>query len=681
MKRCINCTIFCALWALVAAIPVWACEGFTQRSSAMAALPDVALGPETGNFGRPELRRNRVRYLAADNSLVVLERFGRCPYATDAPALCGLDRGGRAEPMPGEALKSWGVAYGADDFALTVRLESDVAAGLPGRSWRLPASAPRSGFVGYCASASNPIAELRISGRNVSLSHIKHEFDPRGRPVRLPANPTVAQRGEAVIVEGERGVRAIEAIVRANDEPRYLSARYAVPLGLPITASFNDVLRAVSGDGRYLRAFTTELAAYRQRLYAAADASVRTVRATVAATLARIGYQRTPFDPARALLAAEDPATLVTSSAVAIPLALDIGALPLLETMNLVCVVMPDHLELLELPVTVCEGSSTCEFPLPWDLVPRNIYFTFSFPNLSLSEVDAIVAQQQSYTFDLQLNGKTAHVGPPVGYFENPSATQGAWAFAHHTPSASCPSGTACMTVVLTTAGRAGAVAINEIGFPWELRVRIKKQSPLDPPQIIGIDGNGNPITVSTKQALFASKKVELLANAHGAQSYFEYAINPTYSSDRCKSCHAFETQLGLAQHPHHGNVQVDLIPSLFVEGGHVMTCANGSCHSIYAVHPLGESWHETQWRVPFQTLNVNWGEMDDTQRCVRTKENLPTVDQRRLHFHGDLRLHWAIDDAEAPFGTQLAPAFPFDFVDFLDRIDRWNYNGSPCPG
>ena len=61
-------------------------------------------------------------------------------------------------------------------------------------------------------------------------------------------------------------------------------------------------------------------------------------------------------------------------------------------------------------------------------------------------------------------------------------------------------------------------------------------------------------------------------------------------------------------------------------------------------------------------------------------KQNLPTHELRRKHFHEDARLYWAVEDPKIWAKYLLPRAYPEDFALFLAYIDAWNDNGAGCP-
>jgi hypothetical protein len=220
--------------------------------------------------------------------------------------------------------------------------------------------------------------------------------------------------------------------------------------------------------------------------------------------------------------------------------------------------------------------------------------------------------------------------------------------------------------------------------FPWNFNLVVERIVDLEIPEIV-FDEFGNPVVVDQGAEPYVDTSVRIHPNPIGERSWFELALVPTFKSDRCVDCHSFGTPLELGTH--HGTpdgelwayyTSLELEPSAYVEGAHVMTCTN--CHNVPTTDSSGNPFNETEWKTPYFDLDVDWSAKTPSQICNRVVENLPNREIRHEHFHEDGRLFWAI---ESPWvnGKLLTPsAPPHSWTEFLRRIDTWNEMGVPCP-
>ncbi len=655
------------------------CSGFTRDEATMAALAVVPLLPETGTLGRPVLRRTRVDYAAPGNGVTVLRATGVCPSATPGrgdPALCGLDRGATITPKPGAALTHWGTRFSAEALTLTVKRASDLAAGRAGLTWR--SGTQRSGFVGFCAGSADPIVEIRASGRGIALTQPRHGFDPFGRAVDLGRNPSPERQALAATVAYERGVYRLHVAERTRFPLATLAARYAPLLGLPLDVDYETLMAAVLRSGRYAEAFAIDLEAARAALRAETARAVAALRQERDASYARIGYTPHRIDRVETLTRGQNPLKGVHSKVIASVNTLAGTEFVATQHLSLDVISVPNPMEEIGEPASFCAGGGTCNFPLPYDLKPRQMWLIWRSTTLSAQQIADIVTGN-GYRIELRINGKQLPIGPPVGYDVEPPAGQGAWAYQFTTPGACKPGETCFVTTILANGQFQNGGDVSDEAMPWDIRLKVYKLTTV-PLQIIGIDANGNPIYAQQQQDLFASVGLNLLAGAWAHLSYFQEAIYPTYAHDRCSHCHSFQVPSDLAAHHGMYESSISLAPSDFVPNAHVMKCFN--CHD-YLLHEERDKrpqLTEVRWRVPFIDLDVDWSSKTPAQICGRTTTNLPTIALRRKHFHEDARLAWALENGFLPTGsTPLPTAPPHDFDEFLLRMDAWSEHGTPC--
>ena len=336
------------------------CAGFTTNAEQLSRVAEVLLLPETGPVGRRVLRRTKVDYSAPGNGVTVLRSTGVCPAAVAGagdPALCGLDAGSTIVPKPGAALTHWGAQFSAAALSLTVRRASDLRTGKPGTTWR--SGARRSGFVGFCANAADPIVELRVGGRGIALTHVKHAFDPLGRAVDVGPNPTRETLALAADVTFERAIVALQVRERALLPTRTLIARYAPLLGLPTSTSYEALMAAVVRDRRYGERFALDLNAAMAPIRAETLRKVELERAVRDATHRRIGY--TPKNRQWTDVISGDAdmnAGVHSSATIAVPAFLGIESL-LSSPLALEWIASPNPMEEIGEPATFCEGGGT----------------------------------------------------------------------------------------------------------------------------------------------------------------------------------------------------------------------------------------------------------------------------------------------------------------------------------
>lgn len=318
-----------------------------------------------------------------------------------------------------------------------------------------------------------------------------------------------------------------------------------------------------------------------------------------------------------------------------------------------------------------CKQDPACEWPIFYDFLPKQIYLHWKSTVYSAAEIQDIFAEQGAY-MTLFLNGGPLWLGPQVRYNDTPPFWQDFWAVAFP-----CEQATTC---IITSIFAQALPSVDTL--PWNFELRVYKEEPLSSPEIIGVDELGNPIVVSSVHEIDAKASVTISGNPTNATTYFEEKINPTFQSDRCTDCHGFGTIDALAQHHGYPNgftedVNARLKPSAYDPKGHVITCAH--CHWV-PKQWRGKSFKEVEWKAPHKDLGTNWKNMNASQVCNKVKSSLPTHELRHEHFHEDARLFWAIEDPMV-MGKKLLPrAEPQDFAEFLERIDRWNDGGAPCP-
>jgi len=326
--------------------------------------------------------------------------------------------------------------------------------------------------------------------------------------------------------------------------------------------------------------------------------------------------------------------------------------------------------------LTACtDTSALCVWPVPWDLTPYSVTLLWQSAFLTEEEIEAIVLED-GYRMRLSLNGAPLENGPPFDA-SSPDPLQD---YTTATlPTLPCPTGRRCIATQVLVRDR-----LADVPQPWSFRLVVEKIVDLEIP-IIDFDEFGNPIFIDKGAEPFVDVNVRIHPNPDGDRSWFEAAIAPTFESDRCVDCHSFGTPAALGAH--HGiddgelwesYTALELEPSAYVPGAHVMTCYN--CHNVPLTDDHGNPFLEVEWKAPYVDLDVDWSAKTPSQICQRVVENLPNREIRHEHFHEDARLFWAV---QAPWvmGTLIAPpADPQDWDEFLARIDVWNEMGSPCP-
>lgn len=172
--------------------------------------------------------------------------------------------------------------------------------------------------------------------------------------------------------------------------------------------------------------------------------------------------------------------------------------------------------------------------------------------------------------------------------------------------------------------------------------------------------------------------------------SFWLETIGQTVSSERCTSCHAMDTAAKI--HDHHGGIEgeVVLVASALNASQQIYSCQN--CHACGPEKCSGGSlgeFGENRWATPTQVQDINWAALINANPatwpavvCQRMKTYLTTPQARAQHFHEDFRLFWAVADGTVVGhgGGQLQTAPPHSYSAFIDRFDRWNDNGAPCP-
>jgi hypothetical protein len=320
-----------------------------------------------------------------------------------------------------------------------------------------------------------------------------------------------------------------------------------------------------------------------------------------------------------------------------------------------------------------CLNTPKCEWPAAYDLTPPQVYLFWRSPTLGIQQLKDIVAEQ-GYALSLTLNGKMLIPGPQVPYGKPASDPgQGYWAMAMETPT-----GNYIATVLLAS----DVLQVGEL--PWEIQLSVYEAEPLDVPELIGIDENGNPQFAYAEYFPFAEPKMTFDANPTNSQSYFEAMLYPTFQSDRCTDCHGFGTIEKLAEH--HKNDPNDFVKytgahleeSAYDPPNHVIVCQ--SCHHLQTVDEHGNQFAEIEWKAPHADLDINWKLKTAAETCDRVIHNLPTHVLRHEHFHLDARLFWAIEQPYVVGRFLPPPAEPGDFDEFLRRVDTWNDAGAPCP-
>jgi CSLREA domain-containing protein len=315
-----------------------------------------------------------------------------------------------------------------------------------------------------------------------------------------------------------------------------------------------------------------------------------------------------------------------------------------------------------------CLGPAPCTWPIVYDLRPVTITLRWETSAFTTQEVDDMVTED-GYLLGVFLNGALLRQGPLQG------GGLGITDYAVvRLPSAECKPGTRCIAVVVFLRD-----SLPGVPLPWTFELRIEGLQPTTVPKIV-FDRFGNPVVVHEEWVAINRSFKRFDPNETNGSGWFVTAMEPTFRSARCTTCHSLGTIAGVEAHHTQQGVSTFqdavLTPSLFVPGKHVITCTN--CHFLPLTNPDGGSFHEIEWRVPFTDLDVDWTTKTASQICSRVKANLPTRSLRHLHFHGDARLFWAqvVTGAINP----LPKAPPQNYAEFLRRFDAWNLGGAPCP-
>ena len=184
------------------------------------------------------------------------------------------------------------------------------------------------------------------------------------------------------------------------------------------------------------------------------------------------------------------------------------------------------------------------------------------------------------------------------------------------------------------------------------IRLRVEKLTPLFQPVPI----LGQSVLATHVRDLISSSSVTVHSYPGPGKhlSYFKELLLPTYRSERCEVCHGFETKKKLRNHGPHGGVTINLEPSLFVPGAHVMTCSN--CHSLEETNPYnGSNFQETEWRVPFVDLDTNWQTKSPSAYAPRTLSVIVPVNLGYRSERGASASMWpSTRSSEAPPGWKL---------------------------
>lgn len=497
-------------------------------------------------------------------------------------------------------------------------------------------------------------------------------------PPREPLPPAAAARLAARI---EKKLERLErrwdkAVARSG-----ILGRYAALLGpnLPVQpTSLLELSRLLAPRPDLYGPFTAEIAALNER---------ERERAALQLARARNGFRRSPSflrevraygapDPLADQISGADPNDIALSGPPTAQLALqtDPPILPLSPFLF-------SHLgtygptsfssDVLNQVDLACPGPGPCDWPIVYDLLPRTIDLLWETDDFTAQEVTDMV-EEDDHFFAVYLNGNLLLKGPPFG---SPGDTGAHHYWAARLPSADCPNANRCVAVQVRVRDKLHGVAL-----PWTFELRISRLDDLEVPVIGGIDEFGNPILL-TKEAVVINRSFKTFEpNPTNDESWFVAAMEETFRSDRCVQCHGLDTIEELAaQHAAVGlPSDVALAPSLFVPGGHVITCSN--CHSMPLTDDLGTPFHEIEWRTPYFDLDTDWSTKTAAQICATVKSHLPTNSLRHLHFHGDARLFWAIEDTFRQGITLLPKAEPKNYQEFLRRFDLWNLGGAPCP-
>lgn len=317
--------------------------------------------------------------------------------------------------------------------------------------------------------------------------------------------------------------------------------------------------------------------------------------------------------------------------------------------------------------------ASICTWPVGWDFFPFSVELIWKSSTLTQQQLEDIVLEN-GYLLHLTVNGQVLEKGPQWG--GQTSLQQGYYAVTLPGGVGNCPQGYRCIATSVR-----GRQKLSNIPLPWTFEFKVEELVYHNPP-VLKLDGNGNLKFYSYTRELFSKVSRVVLPNATNGLSWFNEALMPTFKSDRCMDCHMFGTEQALIQHHLLNNAYlgfVNLEPSAYDPGGHVMTCGDG-CHVVPKTDSHGDPFHEVAWKAPYFDLDIDWYVKNAVEICGRVKANLPTQTLRHEHFHEDARLFWAI---EAPYvmNQPLPPrAEPQTFDEFLFRVDLWNNLGARCP-
>ena len=207
-----------------------------------------------------------------------------------------------------------------------------------------------------------------------------------------------------------------------------------------------------------------------------------------------------------------------------------------------------------------CPNSSTCQWPIKYDLMPRRIYVYWQ-TTLTPADVGAIMAED-GYTIALSVNGNYLTSKGPFVPYPDDVPQQEWWGSAYP-----CDGGnaTGCMATVLITNNISSV--LKAATLPWNIKLEISKLEPLNPPQIIGVDQYGQPIIASQEAVPFTEATLTVTPNQTNGTTFFEAMIFPTFKSDRCMDCHGFGTIQKLQQQHGYGfdNTNSGLQPSVYI--------------------------------------------------------------------------------------------------------------------
>jgi len=332
-----------------------------------------------------------------------------------------------------------------------------------------------------------------------------------------------------------------------------------------------------------------------------------------------------------------------------------------------------------------CIDADYCPNPSGWDYVPYQLTVVWKSLTLSQQEVEDIVSGN-GFEINLSVNGARLNLGPP-----DTSGSPGKdWFAVAMQPTSQtglydapyCPNGYRCIATTIYA-----RKAIADKSLPWRIGFEINKLVEMDPPIVIIDPNSGESVGYATGREPYSDVNYTISANSTNGLSFFVEAISPTFKSDRCMDCHGLNTVELLAEHHdlYYNNaddfikyLDVQLEPSAYVAGAHVITCTN--CHYLTVTDNNGHEFEETVWKAPYVDLNIDWRLKTPSQICQRVLQNLPTHELRHTHFAEDARLYWAIEEPYVG-GTLLQPkAYPFDHDEFLFRTFLWSYYIASCP-